>query len=184
MGAGSTDWREDPQFAEVARELREWVGDEFREEAEEAERLAALAAARRRTLSDVAAELRSRGDRVAVRTGGRTITGVVVHAGGDFLSLETPTTVVEVHLRRPVVLSVVERAPSGGREPAGGAATFRGRLLELEMDDAEIDVVVEGGDVLSGRLQVVGRDHLVLRSADGEETFVATASVDHVARLR
>ncbi|MGH3440869.1 MAG: hypothetical protein ACRDUY_02270 [Nitriliruptorales bacterium] len=178
------DWREDPEFVEVARELREWAGAELREEAEEGERLAALAAARGRTLSDVAAELRSRGDRVAVRTGGRTIAGVVTHAGGDFFTLETAATTVEVNLRRPVVLTVVERAPSGGREPAGGAATFRGRLLELEMDDAEIDVVVEGGDVLSGRLGAVGRDHLVLRGAVGEETFVATAAIDHVARLR
>lgn len=179
-----SDWRDDPELAEVARELRERTGPEFREEAEEGERLAALAAARGRTLSDVAAELRSRGDLVSVRTGGRTLTGVVIHAGADFLTLETAATTVEVHLRRPVVLTVAERAPSGGREPAGGAATFRGRLLELEMDRAEVDVVVDAVDVLSGRLRVVGRDHIILVDPDGDETFVATAWIDHVARLR
>lgn len=179
-----SDWREDPELAEVARELRERTEPDFREEAEEGERVAALAAGRARTLMDVAAELRSRGDRVAVQTGGRTISGVVVHVGADFLTLETVATTVEVHFARPVVLSIAERAPSGGREPAHGAATFRSRLLELEMAGAEVDVVVAGGHVMTGLLRVVGRDHVVLSGPDGGDRFITTASIDHLARLR
>ncbi|MDQ4129582.1 MAG: hypothetical protein M3133_01090 [Actinomycetota bacterium] len=175
------EWREDPELRELGRELRERLGGEFRGEAEESERAAAVAAARARSLADIAATLRSRGDLVAVSMRRRSFTGTIVHVGTDFLTLRTPGGLAHCSLDRPVLLRVVARGQSGGIGPGPGPATFRARLLELELDGHEVEL---GGVLLElqrGRIRVVGRDHIVFRAADGEECYVALSALDFVA---
>ncbi len=176
------DWREDPELRELGRELRERMGEEFRGEAEESERAAAVAAARSRSLSELAATLRSRGDIVAVSMGRKSLTGTIVHVGADFFTLRTRGGVAHCSLERPITLRVVGREHSGGIGPGGGPGTFRARLLELELDGREVELGgLLLGDVQRGRIRVVGRDHVVFRSADGEEWYVSLMSLDYVA---
>lgn len=163
----------------VGRELREGVGAELRADAEETERLVALAARRRRTLGDVAASLLARGDRVAVDVPGRRFTGTVVHAGEDLLRLRTVGGPVDVNLRGPVALTVVERATAGGAERSAGAPSFRSRLSELELEGATVELG-DGGDGLVGRIDVVAVDHVVLVDPAGAERYVARAAVTYV----
>lgn len=176
------DWREDPELRELGRELRQRVGGEFRGEAEESERAAAVAAARARSLADLAGTLRSRGDLVAVGTGRKLFMGNIVYAGADFLTLRTPGRLVHCSLERPITLRVVSRGLSGGIGPGRGPGTFRARLLELELGAHEVDLgSLVLGDVQRGRIGVVGRDHVVFRGVDGEEWYVSLTAIDYVA---
>lgn len=175
------DWREDPELRELGRELRQRLGGEFRGEAEESERAAAVAAARARTLADVAAALRSRGDLVAVGMSRKSFTGTVVYVGGDFFTLRTPGGLAHCSLERPITFRVVGRG-SGGIGPSRGPETFRARLLELELDGQAVELGgLLLGDVQRGRIAVVGRDHLIVRAGDGEEWYVSLMSLDYVA---
>lgn len=187
----------DPELRDLERELRERVGGEFRAEAEEGERLAARAAQRARDLAAVAAELRDRGDRIAVDVTGRTYVGHVVHVGADLLQLRTRSSplmaagvagepvgsgaVVDVHLAAPVVLRVVERVHEGGVGPQPGPATFRARLLEHEVADAVVDLTAEAvAGSVRGRVAAVGRDHVVLVDGDDDPWFVPFATITTV----
>jgi hypothetical protein len=187
----------DPETRALDRELRERVGGEFRTEAEEGERLAARAAQRARDLAAVASELRDRGDRVAVDVAGRTYLGHVVHVGADLLQLRTRPSppgvrdvsgeplgagsVVDVHLAAPVVLRVVQRAREGGHGPQPGPATFRARLLELELADAVVELTAEAvAGAARGRVAAVARDHLVLLDEDATPWFVPLATITTV----
>ncbi len=178
----SGDWREDPELRELGRELRQRVGGEFRGEAEESERAAAVAAARARSLAQIAVSLRDRGDLVAVGIGRKLFTGTVVYAGADFLSLRTPGRIVHCSLERAITLRVVDRGSTGGIGPGRGPRTFRGRLLELELDVHEVELgAAVLGDVQRGRITAVGRDHVVFRCSDGDEWYVALMAIDYVA---
>jgi hypothetical protein len=177
-----SDWRDEPALRELSAVLRESVGEEFRAEAEETERLAAVAARRGRTLLDVAAELRSRGDRVAVVAGGRTFLGQVVYVGSDLLRLRLASgDPVDVNVSVPLTVSVVEQSRSCGVAAGTGPATLRARLLELEIDRAIVEVVTTEGTAVRGRVDAVGRDHLLVRTDDGE-VFVSTAAIAAVRR--
>lgn len=182
-------------LTELDRELRERVADEFRLEAEEGERLAALAARRDRDLQTVGAELRDRGDRVAVDVAGRRYLGTVVHVGSDLIQLRTgtpgartspsgvvgATSVIDVHIGAQIVLRIVERVAEGGTGPSTGPATFRARLLELEMAGTEVELTAEAvSGVVGGRLTAVARDHVVLVDPDGSEWYVPTATITTV----
>ncbi|MBW3579133.1 MAG: hypothetical protein KY462_15645 [Actinobacteria bacterium] len=181
-----SDWRDDPALRGLARELRERIGAEYRFDAEDGERLAAQASLRARSLHDVLVHLRSRGDTVAVGLGDHVLMGAVVFVGTDYLRLRTGAGSVDVRLDQPLALRVVERARSGGTGRSDGAATFRARLLQLELDRAavQLDTAVVG-DVLRGRLKAVGRDHALLHALDDQEwviPFVAIRSVTHADR--
>ncbi len=168
---------------DLARELRERVGGEFRAEAEEGERLAALAAARSRSLADVAVELRSRGDRVMISVVGRSFTGTIVYSGQNFCTLRGPRGLTDVRLTAAVQLQVLERAPAGGLGPLAGPGTFRGRLRELELDGVEVEVGGSGlPEPLRGRIVTVGRDHVRVRGGDGADRYLAEAGIAYVRR--
>lgn len=166
----------------VGRELRQGIGAEVRADAEETERLVALAARRRRSLADVGAELLARGDTVAVDVPGRRFTGTVVHAGADVLRLRTIAgAAVDVPLRGPVGLAVVERARSGGSDRLDGPASFRSRLLELELAGAAVELGdASAGAPALGRLSAVAVDHVVLATTAGEERYLSLAAITYV----
>lgn len=166
---------------DLARELRERVGGDFRAEAEEGERLAALAAARSRSLADVAIELRSRGDRVTISVVGRSFTGTIVYSGQDLCTLRGTGGLTDVRLTAAVQLQVVERATAGGRGHLAGPGTFRARLRELELDDVEVEVGGPGlPEPLRARIVTVGRDHLLVRGRDGTDRYLAESAVAYV----
>jgi hypothetical protein len=175
-GLVTEDWRDQPTLRELDGELRERIGEEFRAEAEEAERLAALAALRGRDLADVATDLRSRGDAVAVVTAGRTVTGRIVYVGADFFQLRLGRDVVDVSLGAPLTIRTVERATSGGVAASHGPGTLRARLLELELEDARVEIVTVTGELVTGAVHAVGRDHVLL-DGDVGEVYVPTAVV-------
>lgn len=156
---------------ELGRELRQRVGGELRAEAEETERLAALQARRRATLTDVARHARARGDRLALDLPGVRATGTVLHAAGDLLSLEVRGGRLDVRTDRVLALRVVEPgAPGAGREPIDGPASFRARLFELEMAATPVEVVVgDAADPRRGVLCAVAVDHVALRDPDRVE---------------
>lgn len=165
----------------VGRELRQGVGAELRADAEETERLVALAARRRRSLADLAGDLRARGDTVAVDVPGRRFTGVVVHAGADVLRLRTAAGSVDVPLRGAVGIAVLQRAPTGGADGTDGPASFRSRLLELELAGTPVELgdATTGGPLL-GRLAAVAVDHVVLAGAAGDERWLSLAAITYV----
>src|SRR5437660_12664936 len=113
---------------EVAAAIRA----EIRLEAEEAEREAAVSAAMRRDVADVARELMAHGDTVAVDGGQRRFVGHIMAAGSDVVTIDAENRRVDVNLKTFQGMRVVMRARSGGRRgTSGGATSLRARLLEL-----------------------------------------------------
>lgn len=172
--------RSDPDLARAASEVRA----ELRAEAEEYEALAARDLVRSRTLRDVALLACHRGDTVEVVTAGGRVVGTVVYAAGDLACLETATEAVDVWLRAPVGLRVVERARAGGRGSGRGAESFRARLSEHEAARVPLTLSTRlpGGEI-AGVVEAVAVDHLVLR--DGEQVhYVGLAAIDLARRPR
>ena len=174
--AGTSD---DP-LRRLGRELRGRVDDELRAEAEERERIAATAARRRRTLTDVAAELCARGDRVRVTVADHTFLGTISRAAGDLVTVRLVSgEQVDCHLGVPVVLEVVERVRQGGRPPGDGVASFRARCFELELDGTPVVVGTTAFGERHGRIGAVAVDHLVV-SEDETTAYVPLAAVAYV----
>lgn len=169
---------------ELARELRQRLGGEFRAEAEEGERLAELARLRARGLAAVAAESRDRGDRVRIVTGGRTFTGSIVAAGRDHCTLRGPWGEVEVRLEGGPIRLVVEEPHAG--EPGDSSATsttLRARLRELELERAHIEVGTHiGQEPVRGRLVAVAEDHLLIEGPDGGRIYLTWEGIAYVMR--
>lgn len=170
------DLRRDPDLARTGA----YVRAELRAEAEEYEALAAKDLARSRTLRDVAMSACHRGDLVEVLVASGRFVGRVVAAAGDLASLETATEAVDVWLRAPLALRVVERARSGGRSTGGGAASFKARLAEHEASGVPLVVGTRlpPGE-LHGVIAAVAVDHVVLEDR-GTARHVALAAVDLV----
>jgi hypothetical protein len=166
----------DPELESAAGAARE----ERRTEEEEYARAAARQWARHRDLLDVARELQHRGDTIAIDVGELSFRGVVAAVGRDYLQLATPAGRVDIPVvsasgALPLVVRVVERARRGGRRAEPGAQTFRARLLEYDADD--VDALIGSSllrDDLRGRL-TIGRDHVVVRGRDRDETYLPLA---------
>jgi hypothetical protein len=169
-------------FEALGRELRQRLGPDLRAEAEEDERLAAQAARRRRRLVDVGRDLMARGDRVAVVLPGRRLTGVVVHAAGDLLTVRTAGGEVDVHLAGPVQLRVEDRAAGGGSATSDGPTSFKARLLELELAGQPVELGAAPAGEQIGTIRAVAVDHLVWQDRDGGEWFLPLATISHVLR--
>lgn len=167
---------------ELSRELRQRVGEEFRAEAEEGERLAELARLRGRDLSELAAELRDRGDRIRLTAAGRSFVGTIDDAGQDHCTLRTQTGTVEVAFGgRPVTLTVEEAHATDVPDRRPYSATFRSRLRELEMDGRKVQIGAAGmPDVLRGRIVAVAQDHIVVDDPDARRWYVAWESIRYV----
>lgn len=167
---------------ELSHELRRRVGDDFRAEAEEGERLAELARLRGRSLADLAVELRDRGDRVRLTAAGRTFLGSISGAGQDHCTLRTPAGAVEVPLPgRFVRLVVVEPHATEATDRRPYTTTFRSRMRELELEEVEVEIGGAGiGEPLRGRIAAVATDHLVVDDHDGARSYVAWDAIAYV----
>src|SRR5437879_8901058 len=100
------------------------IRSELRLEAEEAEREAAVSAALRRDVADVARELMAHGDTVAIEVGQCSFVGPILAVGSDVVTLETGSSTgsrVDVNLKFLQRMRVVNRARSGGRRGARGS---------------------------------------------------------------
>jgi hypothetical protein len=159
--------------------------EDRRAEEDEYAHAAARQWARHRDLLDITRELQHRGDTVAMHVGERSFRGVIDAVGADYVQLRTPAGRVDIalvvsHERTPVplVIRVGERARDGGRRAEPVARTFRARLLEY--DGEEIDAVIGSPflrEALRGLL-TIGRDHVAVHDADGNDTYLP---LDHVA---
>ena len=171
------DWS-NSEFDELASELRQEVGGEFRLEAEAIEEDTAKLTLRRRTLEDIAVELMNRGDEVGAVGDGISVSGVITHTAGDLAIIETPHSIVSVNLAGPVSLRVLHRAQKGGRGRATGSLSYRSRMLELEISGEFVEVVsINSPDPLRGTITIVGKDHLVILDRDDAEWFVPLSAI-------
>lgn len=153
-----------------------------RREMEAAERQAVDLAARRRTLVDVAWEAVQSGRAVVVRIGQFEISGLVVYARGDLISVQTTFGMVEVQLGGIDSLQIA-RSPSGeGRSVPREAESFVARMSLLQLDNEEVEVVCRGALTrFEGRVRSVGRDHIVMDTPHGQ-VFVSLLAVACVIR--
>ncbi len=165
--------------------------EEWRTEEEHWTAAAATQWAHGRTLVDIATEVMHRGDTVQALVGPSSFVGRVTYVGRDYLQLNAPGGQVDIRLvlpsaaganaiGAPLALHIVERARAGGERPAPGADTFRARLLERETGGAPVLIgAALLRDTLRGEL-VVGRDQLMIRGAEGEETYLPLAWISWV----
>lgn len=170
--------RPNQDLEDLAAELRLAVGREIRWEAEDVETDALKLALRKRSLTDAIVELMHRGDTVSLVTRQMTVTGAVTHCRGDLVIVTTPHATVSGNLAGPLAVRLVEQARSGGTSSAGGSGSFRSRLLELEMTGEAVGIVTPGTeDVVLGRIDVVGTDHIVLFGTAEAEWYVPLPTI-------
>jgi hypothetical protein len=173
-------FEEDPYDA-LARELRLGEGVEMRAEAEMAELETHRGRLRHRTLDDLARLWAARGDIATVSVGGATHTGPIVHVGSDYLTLDTPTHIVEIRLASALIR--IERQRAGGLSLARGSATFAARLAEFE-HTGELLTLLAGREHVKGRIAVAAVDHVVVVDTSGGEVVLPRALIDAVIRPR
>ncbi|HWB73140.1 MAG TPA: hypothetical protein VG452_13070 [Egibacteraceae bacterium] len=174
----------EPHDAELAR-LSRRLRAELRAEAEAYEQLAATDLLRGRRLADVAAELVSRGDVVALGFAPWTFTGTVIYAAGDLATLRVRGGEVDVNLGVPLYLRVVERVRAGGLDRGRGPQTFLARLAEHEAAGGAVELGSRAlGEQLHGVLRAVARDHVVFVDRQAQTWYLATAAIDYVAVRR
>lgn len=168
----------DPALQEAGAQYRAAL----RAEAAAYEELAARDLLRGRRLSDVAREACARGDRVALVLPQRSFVGTVEHVAGDLACLRTPAGIVDVSLRAPITLQVVEQVRQGGHAPGPGPASFTARLFEHEAAGTFVELGgrFPGGAVVA-RIEAVALDHVVLRDRAERTSYVAHAALDYVA---
>lgn len=175
-------WARDPELSAAGSRYRA----ELRAEAAAYEQLAAKDRLRTRSLADVAAEARARGDIVAVAVPGRSFTGALVYAAGDLACLRTAAgDDVDVHLAGVVALRVVRAVRAGGHARGPGPHGFAARLGEHEAAGTLLEIgtrVPEGG--LVGRIEAVSVDHVVVSGPDDARWFVARGAIDYVLPRR
>lgn len=139
-----------------------------RREFEAAESEAALLAARRRRLADVAWEAAQSGKRVSVRVGSRRLAGRPIHARNDLMSLETANGRVDVYLPNIDAMTVTP-SPIQGRSVGKEVETFAARIAMLQLTRERVEVVCRGGEPrFHGTIEYVARDHVALAASRGE----------------
>lgn len=150
------------------------IRSEIRLEAEQAEREAAVSAAMRRDLSDVARELMAHGDTVALDVGERIFVGRIIGVGTDLVTLDAGSWRVDVNLKTLVRLRVVNRARSGGlRGSKGSSPSLRARLLELQLSREPVEAGMTGSEEPAmGPVALVGCDHIAIGDEVGPEWFL------------
>lgn len=173
----------------LGRELRQRSGDGLRADAEDAERDAARAVLRGRSLAEVAALAQARQELVRIRAGGRTWTGRVLGAVGDLVALTDPQGRIDLTTEHIDVLETVAGGAPGGARSGGverlGVRGFLARLRQLELDTALVTVGLgDTRDDIAGRLLAVARDHLLIESGEGGRIHLALRAVVWVRARR
>ena len=139
----------------------------MRREFEAAESEAALLAARRRRLADVAWEAAQSGKRIHVRVGSREVAGRPIYARNDLMSLETPNGRVDVYLPNVDALSVAPSS-SEGRSVPKDVETFAARIAMLQLTRERVEIVCRGAEArFDGTIEHVARDHVALAASRG-----------------
>lgn len=178
MSGGSRD-----PLEELARELRQGVGTEFRAEAEITEQETHLGFLRRLGLVDVGRAAMHRGDVVSLLTPLKTITGSPAYVGKDYLTVETRSEIVDAPFDR--VLIRVERRPSGGHTATGGAITFKARLSELEHSGEQVTMyAAEANHEITGRVSLLATDHCIVEDPEGPRVHIPLNLITMVIRPR
>ncbi len=176
------DWPLDP-LEELARELRQTVGAELRAEAEITEQETHVGRLRKLGIADVARAAMHRGDLVSLITSTRTITGVPVYVGRDYLVCQTQTEIVDAPFERVVIR--VERRPEGGHATRGGSITFKARLSELEHSGETVTLMTADTALeVRGRIAIVAADHCIVEDPDGPRLHVPISQIALVIRPR
>lgn len=174
------DFPEDPELELAARRFRL----EREEEQTELEEMEEEARDRVLDLPFSLLELQWRGDLTRVHVAGRSFAGRVVHVGEDVVTLATnPGAFVDVRLDRVVAFNVIERSResgSGRRAPDPRRVVARLREIADSPHEAEFGTI---GDVrVSGRVQRVHSDHVVVRSVEGTEWLLPMGAIVYVVR--
>ena len=150
-----------------------------RREFEAAESEAALLAARRRRLADVAWEAAQSGRQVSVTVGRRRLAGRPLYARNDLMSLETPNGRVDVYLPNIDAMTVTP-SPSQGRSVSQEVETFAARIAMLQLTSERVEIVCRGGEAnFHGTIEYVARDHVALAGSRGE-VLVALESIAYL----
>lgn len=155
------------------------IRTEVRLEAEEAEREAAIAAALRRSVADVARELMAHGDTVALDIGGRIFVGRITGVGAELLTLDARPWRVDANLASLVRLRVLKRARAGGVRGAPElSVSLRARLLELQLSRHPVEVGMAGTDEpVVGPVALVGSDHIAVGDEVRPEWFLPLSAL-------
>ena len=152
-----------------------------RREFEAAESEAAILAARRRRLADVAWEAAQSGRRIRIVVGSREVEGIPVYARNDLMSMETPNSRVDVYLPNVDALLVIS-ASTEGRSVPKDVETFTARIAMLQLTREHVEIVCRGGEArFDGTIKYVARDHVALTAARGT-IFVALEAVAYLIR--
>lgn len=165
----------DDPLDDLARTLRQGVGDELRQEAAEDEALSELQRRRRASLADSVREAVHRGDRLVVTTAGLTLASPVTAVGSDYLVLDDGERVADVRLEGAVI--TVEPRSHGGHTAPADSRTWKARLAEHEQLGSDVEVVTHGGQRVSGVIEVSASDHIAIRAPEGTLSLVLAASV-------
>ncbi len=173
-------WEQEP-LADLARYLRQGVGQEWRAELEATELEIHQHRLRSRTLREVAEALVHRGDLVSVQTRDLQIVGQVVGCGQDYLTVNTQDLCADARLDHVCIL-VTKRA-AGGITTKGWAPTWRARLTELELTAEPVELYACSlRGPRRGRIKVVSSDHLWLSESNGVDCYLPIKQVIAVIR--
>lgn len=168
------------QFDELAAHLRHSGGAEFVDEWEITEAETEQGRRRRSHLNHLWMEAMHRGDSVEFIAGFGRVAGAVDYVGKDYATVVGQDFCWDVRFDRGVL--AVSRARSGGHTVRGGSVTFKARLAEFESTAEPVAVLLSDQALeRSGRIQVVGVDHVILR-ADHSSHVIPLDLVEGVRR--
>ena len=171
----------DPPFGPIDPNLQRRMEARMRREFEAAESEAALLAARRRRLADIAWEATQAGKRIQIRVGSRKVAGMPTYARNDLMSLRTPNGILEVYLPNIDALLVMPGF-SQGRSVAKDVETFAARMAMLQLTREHVEIVCRGGDPrFDGTVDYVARDHVAVTSA-AATVFITLGAIAYVVR--
>jgi hypothetical protein len=156
------DNEHDPDLAAELR--REWV-----EEAAEDESLTELLRMRRRALADVVRDMAHRRMGVRITFGGQSFNGPLTWVGEDYATVQAPGQFVDVRLEA----ATWEEVPGAAVErDVARVESFAAHLHELAASGSSVGVLLGDGGILTGRIEIVANDHVVVVDRDAREVFV------------
>lgn len=170
----------DQSFWSMARRLRQEATQELAEIEHETER----AEAKRQDLTARSIRAMMEGERWQLSLGARTVEGIVVHPGENFVGLQDRLGNLHDVVHTAVTLiRVVEVDPAAGRAPTTfRPATFRARLLSLE-EIREVELgPADGSWSLLGTIDSVNLDHVQLVARDAATLIVPIDAIGYVSR--